>query len=786
MPHAAAPRPTPEALAGSGSGPEGGDVRRWLLALLPASCSGTSPLCTLLKDGTVLCEMINTVKPGTIPKVNKSVFVFKQAENIENFLKASKEIGFTGQLFKVNDLSEPKNVEVVRAALESLAIFICAQPWYHGPRYSAPPLHLPRVSGRNRPGSVCVKDSQNFERKLKRKSVHPVWTTAEMKTDVSEGVKLQNTSLLMSPRRTTIAGCTVQKLDSEVEDSIRAWFCQLLNMAEPPQTLFASLRDGVILCQALNTIWPGAVPKIHLPAPGAVLTAPQMEENASLYLAACVQKLGMPHSSVFSVDDLCKGKNQIQVFIHIQALAKLASQLPSYVGPEMTVELSQEAEKQLLKWVNDTLHTRNISVVDPAKDFCNGLVLIGLLEELCGNTVALHEKTPTLLWHRAQNAILALRFLSDNFVTPLPCSMEDIVGGHTQPIFKLLLYIKQHMDTKYILATIPSSERRRRFVAERLLNAERAYVKRLTAVFEDVIAPLRQALHTQAHIVSGEELSAVFANLDAILLHHATLLLHIEERLAPAAAQQPLLLGDVFTTKMGWLKAVYSEYVPTFENCFPLVQSLRVQNLAFQALLQKVEDSWGRDLDSVLALPVHHVFGYARYISDLLVCTSAEHADYQPLQAAKQNVQQVVDIVTDCKQLAENNRKLQFIEDSMSGDFTPLTGVYIREGFMDIADAGVQSSYFFLFSDRLVFTIFHPAQYPTGKEFEFQAQFWLEDIEEVADNAFEEEDLKEAGASGYAIEVVTSEYSLILLVKTEHEKKEWVRALQETTQVYRS
>ena len=41
-----------------------------------------------LKDGTVLCQLINAIKPGSVKKVNKPGMPFRELENISAFLTA--------------------------------------------------------------------------------------------------------------------------------------------------------------------------------------------------------------------------------------------------------------------------------------------------------------------------------------------------------------------------------------------------------------------------------------------------------------------------------------------------------------------------------------------------------------------------------------------------------------------------------------------------------------------------------------------------------------------------
>lgn len=68
----------------------------------------------ILKDGILLCELINKLKPGSVKKINTMKAPFKQRENIELFLKGCESFGLKAQdLFQVNDLYESKNLYMI-------------------------------------------------------------------------------------------------------------------------------------------------------------------------------------------------------------------------------------------------------------------------------------------------------------------------------------------------------------------------------------------------------------------------------------------------------------------------------------------------------------------------------------------------------------------------------------------------------------------------------------------------------------------------------------------------
>lgn len=73
-----------------------------------------------LKSGRRLCELINSIKPGAVRRVNDSRMPFKQMENISNFLKACRAVGVTEySLFETVDLFEGKDLGLVVRCLVS-------------------------------------------------------------------------------------------------------------------------------------------------------------------------------------------------------------------------------------------------------------------------------------------------------------------------------------------------------------------------------------------------------------------------------------------------------------------------------------------------------------------------------------------------------------------------------------------------------------------------------------------------------------------------------------------
>ncbi|KAM9294090.1 transgelin-2 [Gastrophryne carolinensis] len=74
-----------------------------------------------LKDGTVLCHLINSLAPGSVAKIQSSTMAFKQMEQVSQFLKGCEKYGIAApDLFQTVDLWEGKDMACVQRTLMNL------------------------------------------------------------------------------------------------------------------------------------------------------------------------------------------------------------------------------------------------------------------------------------------------------------------------------------------------------------------------------------------------------------------------------------------------------------------------------------------------------------------------------------------------------------------------------------------------------------------------------------------------------------------------------------------
>lgn len=97
------------------------EAQSWIEEVLGAKFSPGESYADTLKDGVILCKLMNKIKPGSVPKINTSGASFKMMENINLFQKALKDYGVTDiDVFQTVDLWEQKDISQVTMTLFAL------------------------------------------------------------------------------------------------------------------------------------------------------------------------------------------------------------------------------------------------------------------------------------------------------------------------------------------------------------------------------------------------------------------------------------------------------------------------------------------------------------------------------------------------------------------------------------------------------------------------------------------------------------------------------------------
>ena len=120
------------------------DVLQWISAVLGQpdlfkGVTGRHAVCEKLKDGIIICQLMNKVQPGLIGKIHgvggKKLLAAHEIENISKFLTACSKLGMNEtNLFVTLDLHDGNNVNQVNNTIRNLAVFVEDKKGFTGPR----------------------------------------------------------------------------------------------------------------------------------------------------------------------------------------------------------------------------------------------------------------------------------------------------------------------------------------------------------------------------------------------------------------------------------------------------------------------------------------------------------------------------------------------------------------------------------------------------------------------------------------------------------------------------
>lgn len=102
------------------------EAQEWVEAVIGEKFPAGVAYDDALKDGIILCKLMQKLKPGSIGKITQKGTAFALRENIEQFQKAARAYGVPdNELFQTVDLFEKKNIAQVTLAIHAIGRFVC-------------------------------------------------------------------------------------------------------------------------------------------------------------------------------------------------------------------------------------------------------------------------------------------------------------------------------------------------------------------------------------------------------------------------------------------------------------------------------------------------------------------------------------------------------------------------------------------------------------------------------------------------------------------------------------
>ncbi|KAK7107810.1 myophilin-like isoform X2 [Littorina saxatilis] len=106
----------------------------WIEANYGEPLDRKKPYDDLLKDGIVLCKLMNKLMPGCVKKIDTKGGGFALMQNIERFQAAARAYGVPqSEVFQTVDLWEKKNIPQVTLCIHALGRVAQTRDDYKGP-----------------------------------------------------------------------------------------------------------------------------------------------------------------------------------------------------------------------------------------------------------------------------------------------------------------------------------------------------------------------------------------------------------------------------------------------------------------------------------------------------------------------------------------------------------------------------------------------------------------------------------------------------------------------------
>lgn len=171
------------------------------------------PFAEELKDGVVLCRLVNKIKEGSVSKIYEGSKAFGQMDNISNFLKAIKKFGvLPSDTFETLDLFEMKDLNIVVQCLFALSkVIVKAVPEWEGPNLTGQEAGLNEAVMSNLKVIIAVSEHRDRHRHYQKENSEEGENGAVQEDVVSEAVEYR--LAMLGLRDTQGKGANVKGVD---------------------------------------------------------------------------------------------------------------------------------------------------------------------------------------------------------------------------------------------------------------------------------------------------------------------------------------------------------------------------------------------------------------------------------------------------------------------------------------------------------------------------------------------------------------------------------------------
>jgi hypothetical protein len=323
-----------------------------------------------LKDGHVLCELANKIKPGIIPKVGRAGMPFREMENIDMYNNACRSIGVTpNNTFRSPDLYEKRvsypdaiiyNILALKRVTEkgsrksssskspsrsysyknSSSSPARSSPAASASSASARPASSARSSsGRTAAPAAAPAESASPSRSSGRTAAHSSSNKTSNNAMAAETERRRATAREASSvkNQASWVGDVRNAQEKADAETAQEWMEAVTGVPFTDGDLWATCKSGKYLCNLLDKVKPGIVRMSRINRSNINMPFKCME-NIGYFTEGCLE-LGVRPNNIFRPADLYEKRVSYPKAIVncIHALARHAKDIPSFKGPEIRI-----------------------------------------------------------------------------------------------------------------------------------------------------------------------------------------------------------------------------------------------------------------------------------------------------------------------------------------------------------------------------------------------------------------------------------------------------------------
>ena len=317
-------------------------------------------------------------------------------------------------------------------------------------------------------------------------------------------------------------------------------------------------------------------------------------------------------------------------------------------------------------------------------------------------------------------------------------------------------------------------QRMRMAVINEFLDTEKAYIEDLGVLTNVFLFPIRAT-----SLLPAEDISTIFSNVEDLEPIHKEFLQKLQDqfdtRKTDGTRAEDVSIGDILQRFFHYFK-LYSVYAANQDASLACFNECKLKKKEFSKFIDVAQESAkcnGLFLNSFLIKPIQRLCKYPLLLRELLKYTPPDHPDLKLLEEAAEKVSGVVDFVNEAKRIAEEQKRMQVIEEKFGiKDLCRPERRLTREGrVLQNKKGNLKMRYLFLFNDMILYM--KPLVQAHGRE-SYKLKFKMVACASLSKAKIVNiADLPEMNLE-HAFEIQLDKLKITLCVGSEAEKKKWL------------